>query len=196
MEFAQKTSRGPGFSPRPLSCSPFPSLLCQNILSGFPADSMDHARNIPQAVFHGAEPVAPHQLLRAGAVPGLDGLKDFPMLGNGNLSQPVTVEIMVFDPLDMEDHGVGKFLHILVVCPADNRVMEEAVLRDRIGAVITAAGIHKGGVNPLQLLQFPVREAAAGQLCRQTLQLRQRSVAFSISAGSISATTVARPGTT
>ena len=157
---------------------------------------MDHARNIPQAIFHGAEPVASHQLLRAGTVPGLDGLKDFRMLGNGNLSQPVTVEIMVFDPLDMEDHGVGKFLHILVVCPTDNRVMEEAVLRDRIGAVITAAGIHKGGVNPLQLLQFPVREAAAGQLCRQTLQLRQRPVAFSISAGSISATTVARPGTT
>ena len=139
---------------------------------------MDHARNIPQAIFHGAEPVASHQLLRAGAVPGLDGLKDFPMLGNGNLSQPVTVEIMVFDPLDMEDHGVGKFLHILVVCPTDNRVMEEAVLRDRIGAVITAAGIHKGGVNPLQLLQFPVREAAAGQLRRQSLQLRQRPVAF------------------
>lgn len=157
---------------------------------------MDHARNIPQAIFHGAEPVASHQLLRAGAVPGLDGLKDFPMLGNGNLSQPVTVEIMVFDPLDMEDHRVGKFLHILVVCPADNRVMEEVVLRDRIGAVITAAGIHKGGVNPLQLLQFPVREAAAGQLRRQSLQLRQRPVAFSISAGSISATTVARPGTT
>ena len=83
---------------------------------------------------------------------------------------------MVFDPLDMEDHGVGKFLHILVVCPADNRVMEEAVLRDRIGAVITAAGIHKGGVNPLQLLQFPVREAAAGQLCRQTLQDRKSVV--------------------
>lgn len=85
---------------------------------------------------------------------------------------------MVFDPLDMEDHRVGKFLHILVVCPADNRVMEEVVLRDRIGAVITAAGIHKGGVNPLQLLQFPVREAAAGQLRRQSLQLRQRPVAF------------------
>ena len=51
---------------------------------------MDHARNIPQAIFHGAEPVASHQLLRAGAVPGLDGLKDFPMLGNGNLSQPVS----------------------------------------------------------------------------------------------------------
>ena len=73
---------------------------------------------------------------------------------------------------------MGKFLHILVVCPADNRVMEEVVLRDRIGAVITAAGIHKGGVNPLQLLQFPVREAAAGQLRRQSLQLRQRPVAF------------------
>ena len=50
MEFAQKTSRGPGFSPRPLSCSPFPSLLCQNILSGFPADSMDHARNMAGSI--------------------------------------------------------------------------------------------------------------------------------------------------
>ena len=110
-----------------------------------PADSMDHARNIPQAVFHGAEPVTPHQLLRAGAVPGLDGLR-LPMLGNGNLSQPVTVEIMVFDPLDMEDHGGGENSSTYcVVCPHDNRVMEELSLRDRIGAVITAAGIHKGG---------------------------------------------------
>ena len=87
-------------------------LLCEDIRPELPAVTLHTSGNIPEAVLHGADPVAPHQLFRFGAVPGLDRPKDLAVLGYGDLPHPVTVEVVVFDPLDVENHRAGKFLHI------------------------------------------------------------------------------------